>query len=75
MEILSSLQKLDVALLELIRHGVLAHAGWLENCIWLVSDSEPILFALFLIVLWLYGWQESKNGPKHVSLDLFWHVM
>lgn len=75
MNILTSLQAIDVQLLTLIRETFVLHISWFSTLILLVSDSEPILFALFLIVLWMYGWNERDNGPKHVALDLFWHVM
>lgn len=25
--------------------------------------------------LWLYGVSHKDDGPKHVALDLFWHVL
>lgn len=40
-----------------------------------LSDMEPIFFGLFLIGLWFYGISLKHDGPKHVALDLFWHVM
>lgn len=40
-----------------------------------LSDLQPFLFAGFLILLWLYGTYEDHNGPKHIALDLFWHVL
>lgn len=75
MNIFSSLQSLDVQLLDIIRNALTIHSEWFSTFIFLISDSEPIIFAVFLIILWLYGWYERDNGPKHVALDLFWHVM
>ena len=75
MNIFASLQALDVQLLDIVRNTLVINSSWFSTFILLISDSEPILFALFLVVLWMYGRYEGDKGPKHVALDLFWHVM
>lgn len=75
MSLLSSLQALDVQALESVRHALTLHTPWFQTLILTLSDSEPILFALFLIGLWLFGRFHHDDGVKYVALDLFWHVM
>lgn len=72
---LASLQTFDAHLLEIIRQALIIHTSWFEALILIFADSEPILFCLFLVGLWLYGVSQKNNGPKHVALDLFWHVL
>jgi len=50
-------------------------ADWFRFLVLMVADSGPIIFSFFLIGLWFYGISTSNNGPKHVALDLFWHVL
>jgi membrane-associated phospholipid phosphatase len=75
MDFLSSLEALDIQLLSSIREFALQHIPYIHLIVRVFADLEPILFALFLIGLWFYGVSEKNNGPKHVALDLFWHVM
>lgn len=72
---LATLQALDISALEFIRTLFSSDSLWFQRGILFFSDLEPILFGLFLIALWLYGISVRNNGPKHVALDLFWHVM
>ncbi len=71
---LDTLQTFDVQLLEIMRNSLVIDTEWFRWVVLLIADSEPILFSLFLIGLWLYGISVRNNGPKHVALDLFWHV-
>lgn len=72
---LSYLQALDISALDFIRTTLSFDSVWFPRIILFFSDLEPILFGLFLIGFWLYGISIKNNGPKHVALDLFWHVM
>jgi|GEM_PF-2051289 len=72
---LDTLQILDVQFLEIIRHFFMIDADWFRFLVLMVADSGPIIFSFFLIGLWFYGISTSNNGPKHVALDLFWHVL
>lgn len=72
---LSALQTLDAQWLEWIRSAFVVESGWFQTLIILLADSEPILFGIFLVCLWLYGVAERNDGPKQVALDLFWHVL
>ena len=75
MTVLSSLQSLDVHALDFVRSTLTINAPWFHTFIKLFSDSEPIAFALFLVGLWLSGVYKKSEKPKHVALDLFWHVL
>lgn len=75
MNFLSYLEAIDIQLLGQIREFAAQHVPYISLIVRVFADLEPILFGLFLIGLWLYGISEKNNGPKHVSLDLFWHVM
>lgn len=70
-----TIQSLDIHLLEIIRNFFVIDAEWFRLLVLLIADSQPILFSLFLIGLWFYGVSLRSNGPKHVALDLFWHVL
>lgn len=72
---LASLQALDTSALEFVRTIFSFDSVWFQRGILFFSDLEPILFGVFLVGLWLYGISVKNNGPKHVALDLFWHVM
>lgn len=74
LSMLASLQTFDAHLLEIIRQALVIHAPWFETLILIFADSEPIIFSVFLLGLWFYGISLKNNGPKHVALDLFWHV-
>lgn len=54
MTVLSSLQALDTQVLELVRSTLTINAPWFHTLIAVFSDSEPIIFSLFLIGLWLW---------------------
>lgn len=71
---LQFLQTLDTQLLELFR-SVVVPFEWMHPIIIFFADLEPIVFCLFLFGLWLYGVYRRDVGPKHVALDLFWHVL
>lgn len=75
MNTLTALQSLDVQLLDIVRNSLILHTSWFSSFILVISDIEPLFFALFLVALWMYGRHEHQNGPKHIALDLFWHVM
>lgn len=75
MDILTYLQALDTQLLEAIRHAFLIDAVWYNYLVLFFSDLQPILLSLFLVWLWLYGTYHHEDGPKHVALDIFWHVL
>lgn len=75
MDFLLYLEQIDIQLLSQIREFALNHIPYISSIVTVFADLEPILFALLLIGLWLYGIAEKNNGPKHVALDLFWHVM
>lgn len=70
-----TIQAFDIHLLEIIRNFFVVDAPWFRWFVVIIADSEPILFSLFLIGLWFYGMSMKNNGPKHVALDLFWHVL
>lgn len=72
---LSTLISIDIQLLEIMRNFFVIDAEWFRILVLLVADSQPILFSLFLIALWFYGISVKNTGPKHVALDLFWHVL
>lgn len=72
---LDALQTLDTQWLEWVRTTFIIQAGWFQVLIVILADSEPIIFALFLVGLWLSGRADNDDGPKQVSLDLFWHVL
>jgi membrane-associated phospholipid phosphatase len=72
---LASLQALDISALESIRTIFSVDATWFRWIIIFLGDLEPLLFSVFLIGFWLYGVSLKNNGPKHVALDLFWHVL
>lgn len=71
---LQFLQNIDTQLLEAIRSAVVP-LQWTHPLVTLFADLEPILFLLLLVGLWIYGVYFRDNGPKHVALDLFWHVL
>lgn len=66
---------LDTEFLNWIRTTMTTENPLLRYVILFLSDLEPLLFAGFLILLWLYGLYKKHDGPKYVSLDLFWHVI
>lgn len=72
---LNYLQSLDIQLLEMMRNLAIVQIDWFRPIIFLFSDSEPIVFWLFLIGLWLYGIYLKNDKPKQVALELFWCVM
>lgn len=72
---LASLQTLDTSALEFVRTLFSFDSLWFQRGVLFFSDLEPILFWIFLLGLWFYGISVKNNGPKHVALDLFWHVM
>ena len=55
MTIVSWLEHIDIQTLEIIRSYFSFSGEWFRFIILLVADSEPLLFALFLVVLWCYG--------------------
>lgn len=61
-------------MLDLFRSAILPFE-WTHPLITLFADLEPILFWILLVILWLYGVTLKNDGPKHVALDLFWHVL
>ncbi|MCB9806321.1 hypothetical protein H6768_00135 [Candidatus Peribacteria bacterium] len=72
---LTFLQTFDTHLLEVVRNIFSINASWFQTVVLIFADSEPIIFCIFLVALWLYGTSLKHNGPKHVALDLFWHVL
>lgn len=72
--LLTSLQNIDSKLLEIMRSSI-ANIEWAHPLIIFFTDLQPIVFGIFLVGLWLYGVYQKNNGPKHVALDLFWHVL
>lgn len=72
---LATLQALDISALEFIRTTFSFDSVWFQRGILFFSDLEPIAFWLFLLGFWFYGISSKSTGPKHVALDLFWHVM
>lgn len=71
---LETLHILDVALLNFLREWIITHT-WTHPFIGFFADLEPIVFCVFLVWLWLYGVSQKNEWPKHVALDLFWHVL
>jgi hypothetical protein len=71
---LQLLQTIDAQILDYLR-AFIVPLTWTHPMITFFADCEPILFSLLLIGLWLYGVSCRDNGPKHVALDLFWHVL
>lgn len=66
--------EIDVWILENIQWFIAAHT----SLVWLVhifSDFEPILFWIGLVVLWIWWVYRREYGPRHVALDIFWHVL
>lgn len=74
LETIHQLNFFDAQILATIREAFTIHTEWFRWTITLLADADPILFALFLIILWLSGTYEKEVGPKHVALDCFWHV-
>jgi membrane-associated phospholipid phosphatase len=75
MNALQNLINLDIQCLEWIRTTFTLNTSWFPTVITLFADSEPLLFSLLLIGLWSYGTIKREKGIKHVTLDLFWHVL
>ncbi len=73
MAFLNSLQNIDAQLLFAMRSSI-TDLEWTHPIIIFFTDLQPILFGVFLIGLWIYGVYRKDAGPKHVALDLFWHV-
>ncbi len=71
---LQFLQNIDTQILDILRTAVVP-LEWTHPLIIFFADLEPILFCLFLIAFWMYGVYLKNAGPKHVALDLFWHVL
>ncbi len=71
---LQFLQNIDAQILDLFRSAIIPFE-WTHSVIIFFADLEPIIFCLFLVGLWLYGVYQRDAGPKHVALDLFWHVL
>jgi hypothetical protein len=71
---LQFLQNLDAQMLEVFRSAILPFE-WTYPVITFFADLQPIFFFLFLIALWVYGVSLKDDRPKHVALDLFWHVL
>lgn len=72
--LLAFLQNIDAKLLEIMRSSI-ANMEWAHPMIIFLTDLQPIVFGVFLVGLWIYGVYRKNNGPKHVALDLFWHVL
>ena len=72
---LATLESIDIAALNFIRANFYLDAPWFTSFVLFFSDLQPLVFSLFLIGLWFYGLSIKNNGPKHVALDLFWHVL
>ncbi|MFA6080470.1 MAG: phosphatase PAP2 family protein [Candidatus Gracilibacteria bacterium] len=72
--LLTFLQNIDAKILEIMRSSI-ANMEWTHPVILFFTDLHPIVFGVFLIGLWIYGVYQKDNGPKHVALDLFWHVL
>lgn len=68
------LQNIDAQLLDIIRSAIVPFT-WTHPIIIFFTDLEPIIFALYLLWLWIFGVYYKDNGPKKVALDLFWHVI
>ena len=49
---LDTLNALDIAALEFIRTTFFVDTTWFRTFVLLFSDSEPILFSIFLVALW-----------------------
>lgn len=58
---LDTIQILDVKFLEIIRNAFVIQADWFQFVILILSDSEPLVFSLFLMVLWFYGVSLKNN--------------
>ncbi len=75
MNILSSLQAWDLSLLNAIRSHLIIHTSWFPTFILGFADSEPIVFALLLVGLWLFAVAYKDATKKYIALDLFLYVM
>ena len=71
---LAFLQNIDAQLLFMMRSSIV-NIAWTPPIIIFFTDLQPIVFGAFLVGLWIYGVYQKNNGPKHVALDLFWHVL
>ncbi len=73
--LLATLQAMDIRVLEFIRTTFIIDTSWFRVVLLVFSDIEPLFFALFLLGLWFSGVSVKHDGPKHVALDIFWHVL
>ena len=74
MDLLLFLEHIDIQMLWWIREASLM-IPFMGLIVRVFADLQPLLFAIFLIALWCYGISLDHDGPRHVALDLFWHVM